>query len=174
MHVAMRLIVRSVRTRWIIRKFISPYSRTTIQDFCMYVCEQEVSQSEQATLPPWWCCRRAIYHPRSLKTFSFSLLAPLSTAVSLAEMVLCQMFQRICSCIKNHPLVSVESCAVKRQRLQIRLKGGSGCVWRWDGSRLALRLFTHRTKTYVCMYAVVQEFYIIYFFAEVWKNKEDL
>lgn len=54
------------------------------------------------------------------------LLVLLSTAVGLAEMVLCQMFQRICSCVKNHPLVSVESCAVKRQRLQIRLKGEFG------------------------------------------------
>lgn len=54
------------------------------------------------------------------------LLLVLNTAVGLAEMVLCQMFQRICSCIRSHPLVSVESCAVKRPWLQIRLKGGFG------------------------------------------------
>lgn len=82
---------------------------------------------------------------KKFENFLF-LLVLLSTAVGLAEMVLCQMFERICSCVRNHPLVSVESCAVKRQWLQIRLKGGFGVCLETERQAFSFELVYTRNK----------------------------
>lgn len=101
------------------------YSVNTIQVTRTYMTHsQEEFQSTQDACPPLAILQKSCTSER-FENFVL-LLVVLSTAVGLAEMVSCQMFQRICSCVKTHPLVSVESCAAKRQCLQIRLKGGFG------------------------------------------------
>lgn len=115
--------------------------------------------------------RKCYISSKKFGNFLF-LLVLLSTAVGLAEMVLCQMFQRICSCVRNHPLVSVESCAVKRQCLQIRLKGGFGVCLETGWQAFSFEVVYTRNKD-VCAWPCASLgawYHLFLIFRDVWRK----